>query len=134
MKNGYRQTVVNGTLPADVAPALARLRADRAPLAARLDAIDLAIENLTRAYEPIAAKAAAPAAAVHRRRARRDMTSAAERRTTLLALIARAPRGLTAAELRLQTPEIDGKARSNALERLRREAQIVRDGRTWRAA
>jgi hypothetical protein len=134
--------------PKCVTEALAALREARAPLAARLDAIDLAIDNVARVWG-VNGAAASPAAVKARRRAGTKRQgapvkratkaravkvaggAAAERRSTLLALIEKADVGLTHADLCTRTPKMDGVGRRNALNTLRVAGQIRRAGNTW---
>jgi hypothetical protein len=103
-------------MPKAVLDTLAALQTERAPLAARLDAIDLAMDNLRRVY-------AAPA-----------VTEAKPHGGRRKALISRSSSGVTVRELRQGLPHIQGKARSNALSKLKAAGLIRRTGRIWLAA
>lgn len=100
------------------------LRQERAPLAARLDAIDLAVENLSRVYGINGTPQALPL----------EEDDAITRRDSLLRLIRGAARGLTLPELRKATPAMAGKDRSNALQVLKAAKQIKRVKNAWKAA
>jgi hypothetical protein len=128
--------------PPSVVAIIAQLRAERSPLAARLDAIDLAIENLGRVY----GLHGQPQAQVSERRQqpeRREKAgirlvaedgNAVARREQLLTVIGKSPVGLTLSDLRKQTPKMDGKDRSIALQILKAKKQIKRAGNAWIAA
>lgn len=124
------------TAPKAIVDTLAALRSERGPLAARLDAIDLAIENLSRVYgisgtpQPLPMTRLLP----KKPRAVKEDGDAMARRETLLAVIGRADLGLTLSQLRNATPKMDGKDRSNALQSLKALGKIKRDGNAWRAA
>jgi hypothetical protein len=59
------------------------------------------------------------------------LREAATRRDLLLALISKSPVGLTAVDLRQQTPKLKGPDRSNALAQLKTAGAIRRAGNTW---
>jgi len=52
----------------------------------------------------------------------------------VLTVLEKSHDGLTTRALKLQTPTISGKARSNALQRLKAAKQIKRAGKAWVAA
>lgn len=127
--------------PKCVTDTIAALRAERVPVAARLDAIDLAIDNLSRAwamggvvqakkrtYATREPKAIAKPVEVLKANGHTD---AAQRRDVLLAAIAKSDVGLTVAELRKMTPKMDDKDRTNALQLLRVKGDIRRAGNAW---
>jgi hypothetical protein len=131
------------SVPKCVTDAIAMLRAERQPLAARLDAMDLAIDNLNRAW---GLTASAPVVSERRKVERRKpgrpklvqpaaaeavVTDASERRAVLLELIGKAEHGLTFSELCQRTPKMDEAGRRNALTKLREAGQIKRAGNAW---
>lgn len=125
-------------LQKSVTNTIAAMRAERGPLAARLDAIDLAIENLSRVYGLHGSPQPAPLKAVRavrraprQTRAPSDGGAASARRDEILTIIGRAAVGSTAADIRKQTPKMDSKARSNALSILKATGRIKRAGNTW---
>lgn len=130
-------------VPKPVAETIAALRAERLPLAARLDAIDLAIDNLSRVYglhgspQPLPlerrqVERCKPRALSPRAVADAGIGSeASQRRDLILGLLTKAPHGLTIAELRKATPKMDDKDRSNALSVLRLSGKIARSGNAW---
>ncbi len=121
--------------PSYVIETINALRAERPPLGARLDAIDLALDNLVRVWPPTLTRAAptrkkaAPPQPI--RLVAGDSSAASHRRDVLLAAIGKSDAGLTLAELRKQTPKMDGKDRSNALQQLKAAKQIRRAGNAW---
>lgn len=128
-------------IPKCVTDTIALLRQERAPVAARLDAIDLAIDNLTRVWGVHGVPQALP---LERRQKERRVPrraaatkaapgdgAALKRREILRAVIHKAPHGITLGDLRKQTAAIDGKDRSNALQQLKVAGEIVRVGNTW---
>lgn len=132
--------------PKCVTDTIAALRSERVPVAARLDAIDLAIENLSRAWgiggevqteiaferrvkRPYKKRASKEPQQVDVRLV--DGTDAAQRRDVLLGVIAKSEVGLTAAELRKMTPKMAEKDRTNALQLLRMKGAIRRAGNAW---
>lgn len=124
--------------PKCVIDTIAALRAERVPVAARLDAIDLAIDNLSRAWsiggevqEPIAFERRKQPRIVRSHNAVGDSSEAAERRKEILRLIFESEAGMTAAELRKHTPKMDVKDRSNALSVLKTKGEIRRAGNMW---
>jgi len=129
--------------PKAITDTIAALKAERGPLAARLDAIDLAIDNLSRVFGLSGTPQPEPLR-VERRKTRRvwppkskgerEDTAAVERREALLAVIAKHETGATIADLRKHAPKITGKDRSNALFRLKALGKIKRAGNTWKAA
>lgn len=115
------------------------LRAERGPLAARLDAIDLAIDNLGRVY---GMNSTPPSRPIEERRKKLRKVQpeaptlgrsveAIARRDLIVGLIRKSAHGLTGRELRLATPKMDEKGRSNALSILRAKGQIKRAGNVW---
>jgi len=130
------------SIPKAVTDTITALRGERTPLAARLDAIDLAIDNLSRVYGlhgtpqplPLEPRAKGGPKLVRRAKAGSDDSEAAARRDVLLTAIGRSEFGLTLAELRKHTPKMDGKDRSNALQALKALGKIRRVGNTWKAA
>lgn len=138
-------------IPRSVTETIAGLRQERGPLAARLDAIDLAIDNLSRVYgvhgsqpplpierrTPKAQKAARPRRAVvvntdTNAPAGRSMDAIA-RRELILTLIAKAEHGLTGREITNATAKMDDVGRRNALTVLRTTGKIKRNGNVWQA-
>jgi hypothetical protein len=133
-----RQAVKTPTLVLEM---LTVLRAERAPLAARLDTLDLAIANLERLFPP------APEPMVRRvkfiRRGQKSVkptrsaddlrraSAAQARRDELLAVINKSDVGLTIADLRKAFPKLGSKDRSNALFRLKADGAIRRAGNAW---
>ncbi len=129
-----KRHALNGT-PGAIAAALAELQSERRAVGARLDALDLAIDNVQRAYG-LNGHASPPAAAKTsgKRPAASSDSAAAERRAFLLKEIQKCEAGLTLADLRNATPKMDGKDRSNALQLLKAEGLIKRAGNAWTAA
>lgn len=130
------------SIPKAITDTIAALKTERGPLAARLDAIDLAIDNLSRVYGLDGAPQPMPLH-LERRKTRRPTkaTKAPEsdgtvavRCAALLTIIAKAENGATIADLRKATPKMDGKDRSNSLYTLKAKGQIRRAGNTWKAA
>lgn len=132
--------------PKAVIDTIAALKAERGPLGARIDAIDLAIDNLSRVYGLHGTPQPLPLN-VERRKTRRVWptkekaadatkvdTASAERCETLLSIIGKAQNGATIADLRKATPRMDGKDRSNSLYVLKAKGRIRRAGNTWVAA
>lgn len=122
-----------------IASVLADLRSERLAVAARLDAIDLALDNLGRVYgEPVRAVKDKPSKPSKPQAVKRfsSVTSldADTRRDQLLTVIKKFDVGVTMAELRKALPNMDGKARSNALQNLKTSGAIRRAGNTWKAA
>lgn len=135
-------------IPKIVTEVIAQLRAERTPLAARLDALDLAIDNLNRVYGLSGTPQPEPLAQpkVRRQRVVRKLVEtpkpeatlgrsveAAARRDELLGLIAKSEYGLTAKELKKATPKMAEQDRSNALTALRMTGRIKRQGNVWAA-
>ncbi len=125
--------------PKAITDTIAALKSERGPLASRLDAIDLAIENLSRVYG-IHGKPQPLPLHVERRKSRRvwpvkgkpeNDTVAVERCDLLLAIIGKAENGATIADLRKATPKMEGKDRSNSLYTLKAKGKIRRAGNTW---
>lgn len=120
-----------------VTEVVAALRAERVPLAARLDAIDLAIDNLCRVFGINGAAQPLPLEAPERRkkprlvRAAPDGGEAEARRQVLLTVLGRAPVGMTASELRKATPKMESQDRANALTVLKAKKLVKRAGNTW---
>jgi hypothetical protein len=106
-------------VPKCVSDTIAALRAERPVVAAQLDAIDLALDNLARAWS------------LGDRNVGGGGGDAETRRDQLSAVIRKADDGLTLAELRKATPEMRGKDRSNALHTLKLAKQIRRKGKKW---
>lgn len=141
--------------PQHVIDTLNALHAERAPLAARLDAIELAEKNLQHIWAPEDApdrRATIRRPPKERRLGPRRRTGvvkrtvvdaprapkagvetsdAAARRELLLGLIQKSEIGLTLGELRKATPTMDGKDRSNAVQLLKSLGRIRRSGNTW---
>lgn len=124
--------------PKSVTDVIAALRAERGPLAARLDAIDLAIDNLSRVFGINGTPQALPLEAKPERRKKPRLklsgggkNDAAQRRDLLLAIIGRSDVGVTISQLRKATPKMDGKDRSNAVQQLKAAGQIKRAGNSW---
>lgn len=123
--------------PKFITDTLAALRHERGPLSARLDAIDLAIDNLSRAYglnEKPTPKVLHVERRKYQRAAKPDAPvdlGAALRRDQLLEVIGKTPAGVTLPQLRKALPKIDGKARSNALYQLKAAGKIRRAGNMW---
>ena len=128
--------------PKSILEAITALRAERAPLAEKLDAIDIALKSLSGIW-PSRAPAIVHRKAKTARHTKRDAPvqrkdeqehedgDAAERRTALLAAISKSAMGLTLAELRNLTPKMDPIARGNALQTLKAKQQIRREGNAW---
>jgi hypothetical protein len=97
----------------------AELEQEREALSARLESIDLVLDNLSRVYAgmaPVTPRAKKiPRATPSPRLVKDDDTDAVQRRVDLLRVIGKSEVGLTLGELRKQTPKMDGKDRSNAL-------------------
>jgi hypothetical protein len=124
---------------------LVALRDERRCIAARLDALDLAITNLELLYPAPAPKRAVKR--VERRKRPRLVTGvlhrvaaasspkgasdASERRAILLAEIGKVETGLTVAELKKRLPKMAAVDRSNALTALKGQGAIRRTGNTW---
>ncbi len=134
------------------------LQAERAPLAARLDAIELAESNLKQIWapddapdrrgvvrRPVKERRLGPRRAQKAKRgivapkpvepkpmsAATSTSEAGARREQLLALISKAEVGLTIGQLRNATPKMDIKDRQNALSTLKAKGEIRRSGNTW---
>lgn len=141
-------------VPKFVVECLQGLRDERVPLAARIDAIDLAVDNLNRVYGLHGTPQPLP---LERRQVRRprtladavkrhagkpqggteakgDTSVATERREALLSAITKSAVGLTAAELRAKFPKYASQDRSNTLNNLKLAGKIKRSGNTWVAA
>jgi ribosomal protein S30 len=126
-----KRHTVNGT-PGAIVAALAELQSERRAAGARVDALDLAIDNLQRAYGLNGhATSTSPATPRQARRAARDDGASDERRELILTALARSEHGLTLGELRKATPKMDGKARSNVLQRLKAAGKVKRAGNAW---
>lgn len=135
------------SIPKSVTDTIAALKAERGPLAARLDAIDLAIDNLSRVYGLHGTPQPLPLTVERRTKERRKPvtkpravasatpekgnSAAAERRDLILALIEKSDVGLTLAEIRKQTAKMDDKDRGNAIQGLRMQEKIRRAGNAW---
>lgn len=128
--------------PKYVVDCIAAMREERVPLAARLDAIDLAIDNLSRVWGlhgipqplPMERREKPPKAAKPTKLHRvdpSDDSGAASRRDLILTTIVRSEVGMTIGELRRALPKIDGKDRSNALYKLKADGAIKRVGNAW---
>lgn len=133
--------------PKCVIDSLAAMGAERVIVSARLDAIDLAIANLSRVYglngAPHAEGSAEPQRRKYQRRipdagpkavASGDTSDAEERRGLFFKAINQSSAGLTIAELKKQFPKVSPKDRSNALTILKAKGQIRRAGNAWQAA
>jgi hypothetical protein len=129
------------------------MQAERAPIAARLDAIDSAIQNVSHIYGlSDDSQTASPQKTEKRkyrraatRRVARKMTAAeksvsagaggsgdaAVRRATLFDLINKSEVGLSVGELRKATPKMHGQDRLNALQQLKASGEIRRAGNAW---
>ncbi len=107
------------TIPKSVTDTIAALRAERSPLTARLDAIDLVLENLTRVWP------------VDDGGEKSGGGGAAARRDELLAVITQHAGGCTLKDLRQAAPPMRWTDRSNALATLKRDKQIRRVGTKW---
>lgn len=128
-------------IPQPVTDTIALLREERVPLAARLDAIDLAIDNLTRLYgihgapQPLPFRPEKSGGGGKRRIANRGRVphdnAAQQRRDRILAVLGKTEGGVTIAELRRQTPKMALKDRSNALSILKTKGEIRRSGKLW---
>ena len=118
---------------------IAELRQGRAPLAARLDAIDLVIENLKHVYgetdKPVAKRHVKVHSPVRAKAVKSSAggrsSEAIDRRDLVLAIIAKSEVGVTIADIRKQTPKMDAKARGNALQRLKEIGRIRRVGNSY---
>lgn len=127
--------------PKAVLETIATLKAERGPLASRLDAIDLAIDNLSRVYGLHGTPQPLPLERrpTERRAGRTPKIvkgakvtgSAIERREVVLTAIAKSEVGLTLEGLRKITPTMDSKDRSNAIQILKADGKIKRSGNTW---
>lgn len=115
-------------VPKVVTDAMVALRAERGPLAARLDAIDLALDNLSRVWptdtEP----------ARRGRRAEKGDSKATQRREVVFEAIESSAAGLNGRALREQTSKMSGKDRSNAIQTLKAAHRIRRAGKVWTVA
>lgn len=110
------------TMPTCVRATIAALHAERAPLAARLDAIELAVDNLRRMWpEPGAEKNGGGG----------GRNLAEHRRDVLVSLIGSAPEGCTPRALAAATPTMKSGDRSNALQKLKAGKQIRKHGQVW---
>lgn len=129
--------------PKCVTETIAALQAERMPLASRIDAIDLAIDNLSRIYglhgspQPLpldgrSVKEQQNPRVIQRAKVDRGRGSDADqRREDIYRLISLSPVGLTAADLKKQMPKLDTATRSNALYKLKTDGRIRRAGNTW---
>lgn len=121
--------------PKHISEVMDALHQERIVAQAKLDAIELAIDNLSRVWTidvdaPTVSKAK-PVPSVEPRRGRPVSDDVDSRNDALFSLIAKSPVGLTNSELRMKTKDMDGKARSNALQRLKLTGRIQRAGNTW---
>ena len=114
-------------IPTSVQDTISALREERQRVSARLDAIDLSIENLGRVFPQTTVGVAAPSRQV---RVNKD-SDAERRRDMVLATISRARAGLTGRQVRNGTPGLKSKELSNALQGLKARKQIRRSGKTW---
>lgn len=128
------------SVPKHVIETLATLRSERSPLAGRLDAIDLAIENLSRVWGlggqaqatiPFVRHAPLEKASKPNGSVASDTSEASARRSVLSDFIRRSESGMTTAELRKHTPKMDPKDRQNALTTLKAKGEIRRVGNMW---
>lgn len=117
------------------------LRAERAGVAARLDAIDLALANLARVYNENGATQTPSTTRARKASPRRAVTArrgveaeVTERDSLLLKAIRESAHGRTAGELRRATPNMLNKDRANRLQILKRAGAITRSGNAWIAA
>ena len=133
--------------PKSFTDCLKALQAERATVQTRLDAIELALDNLTRIWEVAPTRRPrrrkAPRAVTERRQtARRQVRTGpvgvvkghpddVQRRETLLSVIGRSEVGCTIADLRKATPKMDGAARSRAIQQLKAQRLIRRAGNAW---
>lgn len=125
--------------PKTITDTIAALRQERVPLAARLDAVDLAIDNLCRVYGlhgtpqplPIERRNKPEQRARTTRPVVGEPSEAAVRRDVLLTLIEKAEHGLTAADMRKATPKMEAHDRGNALNALKQAGKVKRAGNTW---
>lgn len=118
--------------PKAITDAIAALKAERQPLASRLDAIDLALENLARAYGVSGDEQQLPYEP-QRVLKRRFGTGRRRWRNGLLAIIEKAEHGLTISELRKATPKLGGVDRSAELQALKSAGKIKRVKNKWQA-
>lgn len=114
--------------PACAEETITALRTERSAVAARLDAIDLALDNLRRLYPE-----STPAPARHQRRAPASEAATLRRMAIMTAIRQSADGGLTIRQLKAATSTMDGKARSNALMILKAAKQIRRVRGRWLA-
>lgn len=127
------------TTPKAVLDVIALLKAEQAPLTARLDAIELTIDNLNRVWGlhgtpqplPLTIERPAKVRKVKSLAAAVEGSEAVVRRALLLGLIEKSGTGLTLAEIRKHTPELDNHTRANALNTLRVKGHIRRAGNAW---
>ena len=128
--------------PKSFTDCLEALRAERAAVQARLDAIELALDNLTRIWEVAPPRRTqprkAPRTVARRSVVRRGPVGVVkghpddvQRREMLLSVIGRSEVGCTIADLRKATPKMDGAARSRAIQQLKAQRLIRRAGNTW---
>jgi hypothetical protein len=117
---------MNPDLPPHVLATIEALEAERAALGPRIDAIELALDNLRRIYLP-------PAPARPHGGARRAKPgSAASRREALLLSIDGGPSsGVSLDELRRAHPKVNDAAIRNALQVLKKQGHIKRAGMLW---
>lgn len=109
-------------IPKFVQDVIDGLHKERLPLASRIDAIDLSLENLRRVWPDDGFEE------VSIPPGRRETGS---RRATLLVLIGKSAKGLTAGELRAKTPAMSNKERGNDLQRLKAAKEIRRVRGRW---
>lgn len=107
---------------------LADLRIERMALMAKLDAVDLVLDNLARVYD--VPPTARPARTVRVQQQGED-SDAAGRRATILAFIQGNAGATTLGALRAHTKKMDPKARGNALQQLKLTGRIQRKGNAW---
>lgn len=112
-----------------IADLLADLRVERMALMAKLDAVDLVLDNLARVYD-VPAPIARPARTVRVEQQGED-SDAAGRRATILAFIQGNAGATTLGALRAHTKKMDPKARGNALQQLKLTGRIQRKGNAW---
>lgn len=121
------------SIPKCVVEVIEQLRQERMPLADRVDAIDLAIENLQRIW---GVHGDQPTLAFEQKsrvlaKSTNQTSTAQERQDVLLTLLSKAEHGLTLMDLRGLTPKMSGKDRSNALQRLKALGHIKRSRKLW---
>jgi hypothetical protein len=111
-------------LPPHVLATIETLEAERAALGPRIDAIELALDNLRRIYLP----PAAPRPHGGARRAKPG--SAASRRDLMLEAIA-GTQGISLGELRKRLPRVDDAALRNGVQVLKKQGRIRLAGKLW---